>query len=101
MSFLTWGIADSGSGSVNFPKKEHCSKLTKEIWMTERKYVEDLIEVCRLKQKFEEHHADGYSSRIMFGGHENSVEKIILLHRYAQGKETERDGYRFCTGIKF
>lgn len=36
-----------------FLKKDHCLKLINEIWMTEKKYVEDLIVVCNLKAKFD------------------------------------------------
>ena len=36
-----------------FRKKDHCLKLINEIWMTEKKYVEDLIVVCNLKAKFD------------------------------------------------
>jgi len=71
----------STEAEFDYPKRDHCLKLTKEIWMTEKKYVQDLIEVCQLKQKFEEFHSDGHCSRIMFGGSETSVEKILLLHR--------------------
>lgn len=79
MEFISW--ASQSHPTIHFPKLEYCERLTKEIWMTEKKYVEDLIAVCQLKQKFEEYHTDGYSTRIMFGSDETSVEKILLLHR--------------------
>ena len=80
MPYESWSLQTTNYEG-DFGKKEHCRKLINEIWMTEKKYVEDLIVVCDLKAKFDSFQSDSYSSRIMFGKEENSVERILLLHR--------------------
>lgn len=69
------------TSDIYIKRRSHCEKLCKEILATEKKYISDLTEICKLKRKFEKHRkmTNSHETRILFGA-PGSLERILLLH---------------------